>query len=503
MYYFFWETGWQMAINLADLLGSFKKLLLEKGPLTERAEWCLLQQQVSDLPTFESCGKQLPAKFLLLLCLLRNKEGTEERHDCLKKIFSAALNLQPAPDFIEVIKLIPTEDLEKSLLPFLYESGNPGAMSCYLAAKAKIYLTPRAFGYFLQARPWSKTELFNLAFLARQSQIAQITSDLEKLAVSPDISARQKEAIDEFRYIVFEQRGIEPLLPDSLKSATEENQAQAPSEIIVTKTAATKAAKKTVKRTVAFTSANAGLESAAKPVKQGKLKSNGRATRSEEQEKEFNWQNFILVAAILFFSLAAILITRYSYFDAQEYHEKQTAARKQVPSFWIDAVSQKKITEQFLTADRDYRMGELFLTRDRFKEAVKLFEDALAVEPDHINALFRLGYCKMKLGNYEGAADAFYRTLRQNSKFKYANLNLARIAVIQKNFNSAKDFYGNELSFNKDPGIALEFAGFLNEQGKTAQAQAVIDEFQKLYPDKMFILPKKEAVSKVDNRVTE
>jgi tetratricopeptide (TPR) repeat protein len=132
-------------------------------------------------------------------------------------------------------------------------------------------------------------------------------------------------------------------------------------------------------------------------------------------------------------------------------------------------------------------MGELFLTREKYSEAVILFEDALSVYPQHIKAQFRVGFCRLNLGDYDRAEAAFSKTLKIDKKFKQANLFLARTAIAQNQEEKARNYYEQELKVNKNLQVAIEFAQFLKETGNIEEAEAILKEFQELYPEKGYI----------------
>jgi len=158
------------------------------------------------------------------------------------------------------------------------------------------------------------------------------------------------------------------------------------------------------------------------------------------------------------------------------------------PNQWVDAVSQRPVTAKYLAADKDFRMGELFLTRDKFAEALKLFEDALAIEPEHLHALVRSGYCRMQLGDNKKAAEIFKRALSVDAGISGVNLYLARIHLAANDNTAAEKHFRAEFKLSADLTSGMELANFLNRAGKQNEAMELIAELQEKHPGKMLVL---------------
>lgn len=167
---------------------------------------------------------------------------------------------------------------------------------------------------------------------------------------------------------------------------------------------------------------------------------------------------------------------------------KPPPRNRKAPDSWVDATSQKVITEKFLAADKDYRMGELYLTRDKFIEAISLFQDALSLDPGHDMARLRLGFCRMRLGQFDQAIPELNRLIKSDAQIKLANLYLAQIAVQNNDLQLAEKHYAAEIEINKDLSVGLEYAGFLQRTGQSGKAEMVLDELRKYYPDRTLIV---------------
>ncbi len=462
-----------MHANIAGFVASAQRFLSENGPWQNRKDISLLQHLSAELAAAETLLSQIPPDKALLLAMLQTSESSPQRHEAIKAIFAAALLYSPTSDLIKVAGLLPRIEVEKNLLPFIYDPGSRGSVACYLAGKLSIHLAPEAFPYFLRARKWSQSDLFNLAFLARPEEIASLCSQLESIA-SAQTKPVDKELFDEFRYILFNQNAKEPLMPDFVPVETV-NQTPAP-VISATSPAVTvidEAAKKPV-----GTSRKADIS---KPI---------IIQSTKETHAVFDSIPVFKLLSVVILLLVVILFWSLTLFSDQESVPIKNLANAKIPGFWIDAVAQKPVTAKFLAADKDYRMGELFLTRDQFTEALTLFEDAVAIDPEHVQAHFRIGYCRMRTQDYQGAIKALTLTLKKNSTFKLANLYLARIALEQNDSARAENFYAAEFAINKEPSAVMEYAKFLDQHGQKAKAQVIIGELQRLYPDRTFILSK-------------
>jgi len=68
----------------------------------------------------------------------------------------------------------------------------------------------------------------------------------------------------------------------------------------------------------------------------------------------------------------------------------------------------------------------------RWLEAVVANKHILSVAPDDVNALNRLGRASMEVGQYEGARDAYARTLVLSPSNTIAQKNLARVVELRE-----------------------------------------------------------------------
>ena len=159
-----------------------------------------------------------------------------------------------------------------------------------------------------------------------------------------------------------------------------------------------------------------------------------------------------------------------------------------IPEYWVDAVSNRKITPRYIEADVDYRMGELYLSRNLYNEAIKFFSSALRTEPNHNIAKLRWGYTELLQGNYFVAKKLLKEVLAAEPKMKNVNLYLARNASGEKDFNSAINYYRTEYRNYGSLDVGMEFANFLASIGQQDEAMDFLSILQEKFPGKMLIL---------------
>jgi tetratricopeptide (TPR) repeat protein len=116
--------------------------------------------------------------------------------------------------------------------------------------------------------------------------------------------------------------------------------------------------------------------------------------------------------------------------------------------------------------DASSRLGYLRLKRGEFAGAVDCFEACLKQRKDWPEALLNLGIASWKFGDLEGAADAFRQVRSINPKHADALRYLAAVAIEQKNSNEARAIIGKlgslgppspELQYNL--GLLLQSTG--------------------------------------------
>ena len=197
----------------------------------------------------------------------------------------------------------------------------------------------------------------------------------------------------------------------------------------------------------------------------------------------------LIVAAIVF--LLIIILIVYFFSGSQDSSQTVVVAppiEGKIPEYWVDAVSNRKITPQYIEADVDYRMGELYLSRNLYDEAIKFFSSALRIEPNHNIAKLRWGYTELLQGNYFVAKKLLKEVLAAEPKMRNVNLYLARNAFAEKDYDSAIEYYKKEYKNYDSLDVGMEYANFLANIGQEDDAMDFLSVLQDKNPGKMLIL---------------
>jgi Tfp pilus assembly protein PilF len=85
--------------------------------------------------------------------------------------------------------------------------------------------------------------------------------------------------------------------------------------------------------------------------------------------------------------------------------------------------------------------GNRLLERGKAKEAQKLFEKALAEQPNHVEAMSGLAYCLLDTERYGAAADKFKQVLQLAPNNGDALLGLGQAYKMRGDKNRALEYY--------------------------------------------------------------
>ena len=499
-------------------------LLNEPGILEKRPAWQIVKAgAISLAPVAENAVTSLEPEIALIFLLASTFTGSK-RDSLLKSLFGAAMTRLPSDNFIRLMSKFSQAELKDNLLPFVYESGPRGSVACFVAARLKVTLATEAFQYFLSARAWSPTDLMNLSLLVKPEEASALCSHLEKFVPAND-SKVLRDNINEFRYAVQNHLAHEPMLPEIADGETspppsaparagEPMRPPQPAPVTAKPLAPISQSTPSVSAPIQTNRA----ETAAKPnlsqkipealpteVPAEKSEGPGRPAQSQPQSQaqakpksdsldvalhipESIRRLLLPVGLTMLFLTLGIIYSTWYFSDPEVMTSTTPATAGRAPSQWVDAVSQRPVTAKYLAADKDFRMGELFLTRDKFAEALKLFEDALAAEPAHLQALVRSGYCRMQLGDNKKAAEIFRRALSADAGLSSVNLYLGRIHLAAKDNAAAEKHFRAEFKLSADLTSGMELANFLNRAGKQNEAMELIAELQEKHPGKMLVL---------------
>lgn len=499
-------------------------LLNEPGILEKRPAWQIVKAgAISLAPVAENAVTSLEPEIALVFLLASTFTGAK-RDSLLKSLFGAAMTRLPSDNFIRLMSKFSQAELKDNLLPFVYESGPRGSVACFVAARLKVTLATEAFQYFLSARAWSPTDLMNLSLLVKPEEASALCSHLEKFVPAND-SKVLRDNINEFRYAVQNHLAHEPMLPELADGETSPlpsaparagepmrppqptpatpkpqiPRSQPPAAVPVSGSTipAETAAKPNLSQKIpealptevpAEKSEGPGRPAQSQPQSQAQAKPKSDSLDVALHIPESIRRLLLPVGLTMLFLTLGIIYSTWYFSDPEVMTATTPGTAGRAPSQWVDAVSQRPVTAKYLAADKDFRMGELFLTRDKFAEALKLFEDALAVEPAHLQALVRSGYCRMQLGDNKKAAEIFRRALSADAGLSSVNLYLARIHLAANDNAAAEKHFRAEFKLSADLTSGMELANFLNRAGKQNEAMELIAELQEKHPGKMLVL---------------
>lgn len=528
-----------------------ERILSESGDLRLRKTWNeLTAVSVQLAPYMAQLAQNFDPKYALLFLLSCGNEG-QQKNGCFSMLFRKILSKIPNKDLLSVLSSINRVELNSYLLPFLYEKGDIGSVATYVSAKLGLKVNHDSFEFFLTSRDWTQEDFVNLSFLVLAEQKDIVIANLENLYSTnrkevfaqflnvlkssnikepvlpitqppqPITSAKtqprpavvltnnnaQQPIKQELKYKLTNgktnnsssQSGMFPKVnpnnpvqvtinkPNQNNNKSINTQVQSGSSenklINKTKDLLDKVKEKVSNASLALpTGSNDGFVSKIK----SKLEELGLNSSSDSPLK----QPPVIVVGVL-----VLIIIIYLFFwlissgsNTNESVVKAPPMEVDMPDYWVDAVTNQKITPKYIDADVDYRMGELYLSRNLYNEAIKCFSEALRTEPNHIIAKLRWGYAELLQGNYFVAKKLLKEVLSADSKMKNVNLYLARTASGEKDFKSAKDYYRTEYRNYNSLDVGMEYANFLASIGEQDEAMEFLSVLQEKFPDKMLIL---------------
>jgi tetratricopeptide (TPR) repeat protein len=150
---------------------------------------------------------------------------------------------------------------------------------------------------------------------------------------------------------------------------------------------------------------------------------------------------------------------------------------------WIDAVTRRPVTESFLMADKEFRMGEIFRIQNRFHDAQSFYRAAVSIDPAHVEAIDRLGYCLYKLESYEAAEAQFRKALAIEPGFFRSHFYLGRLHKRAQRWTEALAAYRQAFAARKDlTQIGIEYLDLLLRLGMFEEARPIAAELVQRLP---------------------
>ena len=121
---------------------------------------------------------------------------------------------------------------------------------------------------------------------------------------------------------------------------------------------------------------------------------------------------------------------------------------KQKPNDKCSCGSGKKYKKCCFNKISNFNMGNNYISKLLFQEAIVEYEKAIALKPNHKEAYNNLGTCYNQQNDYNNAIKMFQKAVSLDSNYKdaYINLvycyfNLGNCYIQQKNYNNAIEIY--------------------------------------------------------------
>ena len=127
--------------------------------------------------------------------------------------------------------------------------------------------------------------------------------------------------------------------------------------------------------------------------------------------------------------------------------------------------------------------GRGLMNKERYEDAVREFQAALAINPKNSRTYDNLGFCFRKLHKYGEAIDALNTATSINPRDSYAHRELAVVYCDTKDFAHAIELLNEEISLNSSDAAARFWLGYaLYREKKDQDAIAAFDEALKIHP---------------------
>lgn len=130
-----------------------------------------------------------------------------------------------------------------------------------------------------------------------------------------------------------------------------------------------------------------------------------------------------------------------------------------------------------------FQAGRRLVEQQRYDEAVREFQTALASNPKDTHLYDNLGFCFRKLHKYDAAARALNTATSINPRDKYAHLELAIVYCDRRDFAHAIELLNECISLNPLDAAPRFWLGYaLYAEKKDQDAIAAFDEALKVHP---------------------
>lgn len=77
------------------------------------------------------------------------------------------------------------------------------------------------------------------------------------------------------------------------------------------------------------------------------------------------------------------------------------------PETAVDVSKKSSLTDPNYTRDKLFKKGVSLMADERMEDAAQAFENALQIDPGHVDSLLKLGYARFHMGDFAGATESF------------------------------------------------------------------------------------------------
>ena len=85
--------------------------------------------------------------------------------------------------------------------------------------------------------------------------------------------------------------------------------------------------------------------------------------------------------------------------------------KKIEPDILEEKPTESKLADPNLARNKMFKKGVSFMADERMEEAVQAFEEALQIDPGHVDSLLKLGYSRFHIVDFAGAMNSYDNVL--------------------------------------------------------------------------------------------
>ncbi|MGI0069466.1 MAG: tetratricopeptide repeat protein, partial [Nitrosopumilaceae archaeon] len=116
--------------------------------------------------------------------------------------------------------------------------------------------------------------------------------------------------------------------------------------------------------------------------------------------------------------------------------------------------AESKLADPSFTINKLFKKGISFMADERMEEAVQAFEEALQIDPGHVDSLLKLGYARFHMGDLGGSMDSYNKVLEIDVTNADAWNLKGLIHYRQKNYEQALECVEKAIDSNPTDGMA-------------------------------------------------